>query len=351
MKKVTIHDIARELNVTFSTVARALNDHPAISVATKEAVREVAKKLNYQQNKVASSLRSGRSNVIGVMVPNLAANFFNSTILGIEKVMNENGYSILLYQSGESFSHETKGIETFMQSRVEGIFASVAMETTDFSHYEDIKKNDIPLLLFDRAVEELGVPTVRIDDYRGGFLAAEHLIKHNCKNIVHISANLDVKSFRERLQGYKDALNHYNLPINEDLIFYGKPSIELGRRCIEQLYNTNEAFDGVFAFEDYTALGVMQQLKSHGVNVPEQVKVIGFANEAFGAYISPSLSTIDQQSVLMGEEVARLFLKLHKSQNFYTSIPEQIVLEPLLVERESSGLTVFINQSPISSTQ
>ncbi|POY37954.1 LacI family transcriptional regulator [Solitalea longa] len=340
MKKVTIHDIARELNVTFSTVARALNDHPAISVATKEAVREVARKLNYQQNKVASSLRSGRSNVIGIMVPNLAANFFNSTILGIEKVMNENGYSILLYQSGESFSHENKGIETFMQSRVEGIFASVAMETSDFTHYQDIKRNDIPLLLFDRAVDELSVPTVRIDDYRGGFIAAEHLIKQGCKRIVHISANLDVKSFQERLQGYKDALNYYKIPLDEDLIFYGKPSIKLGRRCIEQLYDNKVDFDGVFAFEDYTALGVMQQLKVHDIKVPEKVKVIGFANEAFGAYISPSLSTIDQQSVRMGEEVARLFLKLHKDHNFYAHPPETIVLEPILLERESTGLPI-----------
>lgn len=336
MKKVTIHDIAKELNITFSSVARALNDHPSISAATKEAVRAVAKRLNYQQNKVASALRSGRSNVIGVMVPNLGATFFNSIILGIEKVMNENGYTILLYQSSESSDHETKGIDTFLQSRVDGIIASVAMSTKDFEHYYEIKKNDIPLLLFDRAVDELGVPTVRIDDYRGGFLAAEHLIKSGCKRIVHISADQNVKSFKERFKGYKDALKKYEIPYEKELIFYGKPSIALGRKCIEQLHQKGVEFDGLFAFEDYTALGVMQQLKEYSIKVPEEVRVIGFANEAFGAYISPSLSTIDQQSVKMGEEAAKLFLKLNKDHRYYESVPEQIVLEPILMEREST---------------
>ncbi|MND55113.1 HTH-type transcriptional regulator DegA [compost metagenome] len=212
------------------------------------------------------------------------------------------------------------------------------MGTKDLQHYYEIKKNDIPLLLFDRAVDELGVPTVRIDDYRGGFLAAEHLIKNGCKRIVHISADQNVKSFKERFKGYKDALKQYNRPLEKELIFYGKPSIELGRDCIKQLHEKKIDFDGLFAFEDYTALGVMQQLKEYNIKVPDEIRVIGFANEAFGAYISPSLSTIDQQSVKMGEEAAKLFLKLNKDHHYYDNPPEQIVLEPILIERESSHI-------------
>lgn len=336
MKKTTIHDIARELNITFSTVAKALNDHPRIKASTKIAVREMAVKLNYQQNKLASSLRSGRTNIVGVLVPTLDVSFFSSVVHGIETVMNKNGYSILLYQSKEHYTQEVRGIETFMQSRVEGIISSIALETTDYKHYIELKERNIPLLLFDRTVNEIEVPSVRIDDYRGGFLATEHLIKQGCKHIVHFNTNQKSAIFRERLLGYKDALTKYNLPINEDLIFFGDHSIELGLNCIKQLHKNKIDFDGVFAVEDYTALGVLKQLKKYGIKVPHDVKVIGFANEGFSAHVSPSLSSVDQQTVKMGEEVAKLFLKLNKERLYYEDPPEQIVLEPKLIIRESS---------------
>ncbi|POY37472.1 LacI family transcriptional regulator [Solitalea longa] len=336
MKKTTIHDIARELNITFSTVAKALNDHPRIAASTKEAVKEMAIKLNYQQNKLASSLRSGKTRIVGVLVPTLDVSFFSSVVHGIETVMNSNGYNILLYQSKELYADEIRGIDTFLQTRVEGIISSIALQTSDYNHFIDLKKRKIPLLLFDRIVDEIGVPYVRIDDYGGGFMATEHLIKQGCKRIVHISTDQNVTIFKERLQGYKEALIKHGLPVDDSLIFTGHLSIELGRNCIQQLVNENIEFDGVFAFEDYTGLGVLKQLKELKINVPEQVKVIGFANEAFGAHITPSLSTVDQQTVKMGEEAARLFLKLIKENKYYEKEPEKIVLDPLLIPRTSS---------------
>lgn len=337
MKKTTIHDIARELNITFSTVAKALNDHPRIKASTKVAVREMAAKLNYQQNKLASSLKSGKTGIIGVLVPTLDVSFFSSVVHGIESVMNENGYSILLFQSKELHAHEVSGIETFLQSRVEGIISSLALETSTFDHFKELKERGIPVLLFDRTVDEIGVPCVRIDDYRGGYMATEHLIKQGCKRIVHISTNQNIKIFKERLRGYKEALRDYNLPVDDDLIFYGDLSIELGMNCIQQLADNKVDYDGVFAFEDYTGLGVLKQLKKLNISIPDQVKLIGFANEAFGAHITPPLSTVDQQTVKMGEESARLFLKLLKSGEYYSTTPEQIILDPLLIIRESSG--------------
>ncbi|MCO4291581.1 LacI family transcriptional regulator [Solitalea sp. MAHUQ-68] len=336
MKKTTIHDIARELNITFSTVAKALNDHPRIAAATKEAVREMAIKLNYQQNKLASSLRSGRTGIVGVLVPTLDVSFFSSVVHGIETVMNENGYNILLYQSKEIYEDEIRGVDTFLQTRVEGIISSVALSTKNYDHFIDLKKRKIPLLMFDRTVDEIGVPYVRIDDYGGGFMATEHLIKQGCKRIVHISTDQQVEIFKERLRGYKEALLKYGLPIDESLIFYGNLSIELGKNCIKKLVDEKVDFDGVFAFEDYTGLGALKELKDLKINVPEQVKVIAFANEAFGAHITPSMSTVDQQTVKMGEEAARLFLKLIKENKYYENAPEQIILDPILIQRESS---------------
>ncbi len=336
MKKVTILDIAKELNVTFSTVARALNDHPAISAATKKAVRETAERLNYRQNKIASSLRSGRTNVIGVIVPSLRVTFFSSVVSGIEQVMNANGYNILLYQSNETLVKEKKGIETFLQSRVDGILASITTETTDYSSYEEIIKRKTPLVFFDRAIDQLNISSVTINDYKGGFTATEHLIQQGYKRILHITADREILIFRERLRGYIDALKHYGLPVDDDLIVKGDFSLEFGKEVIKEARLKNLEYDAVFALEDFTAMGVLQQLQEFNVQIPKEVGVIGFANESFGSLVTPQLSTIDQQTILMGKEVAKLLLKLKKAELTQEEKPEKIVLDPLLIVRASS---------------
>ncbi|WP_210489370.1 LacI family DNA-binding transcriptional regulator [Rufibacter aurantiacus] len=336
MKKTTIHDIARELDVTFSTVARALNDHPAISAATKAAVLETAKRLNYQQNKLASSLRSGRTNVIGIIVPSLDTSFFSSVVHGIEKVMNENGYSMLLYQTGESLKQEQKGIETFLQARVDGIISSVSGEIEGREFYEQISKRQVPLLFFDRAINELPVPSVTINDYQAGFVATEHLIKEGYKHIAHFTSDQNLTIFKERFRGYRDALEKYDLSMNEDMICKGRLSLEFGKESVTRLLEKEKDFDAVFAAEDYTAMGALQVLLERGIKVPQQMGVMGFANEAFGAFVTPSLSTVDQQTIRMGEETAHLFLKLIGNKDFYGTTPERIVLDPILLPRRSS---------------
>lgn len=334
MKKPTILDIAKELNITFSTVARALNDHPAISDSTKKAVRETAVRLNYRQNKIASSLRSGKSNIIGVIVPNLHVSFFSSVVSGIEQVMNNNGYNILLYQSNESKKHEAKGIETFLQSRVDGIISSVTTETSN-DIYQEIKSRNMPLIFFDRELSELNVSSVTIDDYKGGFIATEHLIKQGYKNILHITAHQEIDIFKERLRGYIDALAHYNLPVKEELIIRGHFSLDFGKEVVRQTRLRNINYDAIFALEDYTAMGAMLALKALGIKIPEEIGIIGFANEAFGSLVSPTLSTIDQQTTKMGGETAKLFLQQLKNNNPIDSA-EKIKLEPVLMIRDSS---------------
>ena len=186
-RKTTIHDIARELNTTAATVSRALNNHPSISEATKEMVRQAAIRLNYRQNKLASSLRSGRTHTIGVIIPSAEISFFGSVVHGIERVARSKGYSVLLFQSNEDPSCEAEGIETLLQSNVDGIIASVTKETTRYNHYLEVKERNIPLVLFDRVDDSLQVPSVVIDDYKGAYMATEHLIEQGYKRIAHIS--------------------------------------------------------------------------------------------------------------------------------------------------------------------
>src|ERR1700712_4562611 len=336
INRITILDIARKLNVTPSTVSRALNDNPVISDTTRNAVKKAAQKLNYQHNKVASSLRLGKTRIIGVIIPSAEINFFGSVVHGIEKVASEMDYNVLMYQSNEMIEFEKKGVSTFLRSRVDGVLASISKETTNLDHYMEIKRRGVPLVLFDRANDGLGVPSVVVNDYLGAYNATEHLVQQGCKRIAHIGGQQHVSIFKQRLEGYIEALKKNNIPIEEELIIYGKLSIESGRECMKQLISLPERPDAVFAVEDFTALGALQELKSANIKVPEEIAIIGFANEEFGEYISPSLSTVDQQTIRMGEEAAKLFFELSDKENFYgPEIPKR-VLDPVLIYRKSS---------------
>ena len=336
ISKVTITDIARELNITAATVSRALNDHPAIKEATKKAVKEAAKKLNYQPNKLASSLRLGKSNIIGVIIPSAEINFFGSVVHGIEKVANENDYNVLIYQTNELYEYEKKGVQTFLRSQVDGVLASISKDTINLDHYLEIKKRGVPLILFDRVSDALDVSSVVVNDYVGAFEATRHLIKQGCRRIAHIGGQQHVTIFNQRLKGYIDALNVHNIPVNDDLIVYGKVSIESGKECMKKLLEEEDLPDAVFAVEDYTALGAMQAIKAAGKKIPEDIAIIGFANEAFGEYLTPSLSTVNQQTVYMGEEAARLFFDVIAKGDIYQHGARKIILQPELICRESS---------------
>lgn len=334
--RATIIDIANKLNVTPSTVSRALNDHAAISDGTKKAVLRIAKKLNYHPNKLASSLRSGTSKIIGVIIPSAEINFFGSVVHGIEKIASERDYNVLLYQSNELLEFERKGLVTFLRSRVDCVFASLSKETTSLDHFKEVKARGIPLILFDRATDELQVPSVVINDYKGAFMAVTHLIEQGCKTIAHIAGPQHIAIFKERLKGYIDALKSAGIRYNKSLLVFGEIAVESGRSCMQELLLVNQNIDGVFAVEDFTALGALQYLKEAGKKLPGEVCLIGFANEEFGRYITPSLSTVNQQTVKMGEEAAKLFFRLNEDKNFYKKPVERLVLEPELIIRESS---------------
>lgn len=336
--KTTIHDIARELNLTSGTVSRALNDNPRISTKTKRIVKEKATELNYQRNKIASSLRSGKSHIIGVIIPSAQMNFFGSVVHGIELMASSIGYSIMLYQTEETTVLEKKAIETFLSARVDGILASVAKETVDFSHYQELQKRHIPLVFFDRTNDEMKVPSVVIDDYKGAFLATEHLINNGYTRIAHVLGPQHIKGFQDRFRGYSNALIKHKIKIDEKLIYQGDISIESGKAAIDFFLKLTDIPDAVFAAEDYTALGVIKGLKERKIKVPEEFGVIGFANESFGEHITPSLSTVDQQTVQMGKEALGLLIDIieMKDKNADTPLQEKIVLEPVLYFRDSS---------------
>lgn len=335
-KKTTIYDIAKELNVTVSTVSRALSGFPAISESTRQSVIETAKKLNYSPNKLASALKSGKTFIVGVIVPSVQAHFFASVIHSMEEGLKESGYRIILYQSNESVENEIKGVKTLLEAQVDGIMASISLETSDVSHFQEIIKQNKPLILFDRTSAKLNVPTVTLNDFQAGFLATQYLIDQGYKQIAFVTTFHQVKIFMDRLEGFRNAMKLNGLPVVEDQIILGGLSIEDGKNAASQLLEGNNVPpDAIIAGDDFTALGVIKKLKEAG-HTPPEIGVIGFANEVFSAYITPGLSTVNQYPNQMGSECAEMFLQMIKQEHPYKNI-RNVVLEPAIVERESTG--------------
>jgi len=335
-KKTTIKDIANVLGLTPSAVSKALNDHPRISAKTKTAVQQVAKNLNYQPNYLASALRKGKSNLVGVIIPRASSHFFSSVVENIEAVLNKQGYNVIMTQSNESYEKECRNIDTLIQTQVDGIIASMANETIKLDYYKKIKSKGIPLVLFDRGEDELEVDYVGIDDYKTSHLIVDHLVDKNCKRIAHIAGFKHKRIYKNRLIGFKDALAKHNLPVDEDLIIESNLRIEDGREIMKQLLDAPNRPDAIYAAGDYAALGALQVLLEENIKVPEDIALVGFSNEPFTSLTNPSISTINQHSEKMGQIAAEALLnRLERGKD--KDVIKTVNLKPELIIRASSN--------------
>jgi LacI family transcriptional regulator len=334
-EKSTIHDIARKLNITASTVSRALNDHPRISESTKKAVQKTAQKLNYQPNHLAAALRSGKSNILGVIVPTVDRSFFSSVVRGIEEIANHSRYNVMICQSYDNHEKEVAAVEALLSARVDGIIASYAKETRNFDHFMKAKERGIPVVLFDRSNDELELSHVVADDFLGAYKATEHLIQQGCRRIAHFTNTRAISIFKDRLRGYKEALLANGLLFDESLVVESNLQLDDGRNSMLQLLTRKEIPDGVFSSSAYGILGALQVLNEKGIKVPQDVALVGFSNEPFTSFTQPSLSTVEQHSLRMGNAAAEIFLE-EVSGDEKKFIPQKIVLKPELVIRQSS---------------
>ena len=335
-KKTTLKDIANILKISTAAVSKALHDDSRISSKTKEAVKKVAAELNYQPNHLASALRSGKSNLVGVIVPRTNSNFFSSVIENMEEVLNKEGYNIIITQSNESYQKECDTIDTLLFTQVDGIIASMANETVRLDYYEKIKSKGIPLILFDRGENDLNVDYIGIDDYASSQMIVEHLIQEGCKRIAHISGYTHTRIFNNRIKGYIDALKKYGLPLDDDLLIESSLTQEDGRTKMEQLLTLNERPDAVYIAGDYAALGALQVLKEHHIKVPEEIAFVGFGNEPFTAMVTPSISSVDQHSAEIGKLAAQTFLEHVKAPMIKQTLNKKI-LDAKLIIRDSSN--------------
>ncbi|OYX81706.1 MAG: LacI family transcriptional regulator [Flavobacteriales bacterium 32-34-25] len=348
-KKSTIKDIAAVLGLTPSAVSKALNDHPRISDKTKMAVKEAAIQLDYQPNYLSSALRKGKSNLVGVIIPRVNSHFFSSVVENIEKVLNLNGYNIIMTQkvlnlngyniimtqSNELYAKECQEIDTLLKIQVDGIIASMANETTDLEYYQKIKSKGTELVLFDRGEEELNVDYVGIDDYKSSHLVIDHLVSQNCKRIAHIAGFKHIRIYKERIRGYKDALEKSGLAAPENWIIESNLRLDDGRRIMQQLLDSPERPDAVYVAGDIAALGALQVLLENNIKVPEEIALIGFSDEPFTSLTQPSISTVNQHSDQIGKLAAEAFLE--RINNPKKKSINRIILEPELIIRQSSN--------------
>ncbi|RRQ49159.1 LacI family transcriptional regulator [Maribacter algicola] len=338
MKKgrVTITDIARELNIAPSTVSRALNNHPAIKKETKEAVKELAQQLDYQPNFLALSLLRKKSNTIGVVVPEITSHFFSAIITGIQDVIANSEYNIMICLTNESFEEEVVVIKKLLKMQVDGVLVSPASGTKEFDHFRALQKNGIPVVVFDRDCPGLEADKVLVDDYAGAFQAVEYLIKSGCKKIAHLGGPPNLSTTKHRLQGFLDALKSGNMSICEEHIAYVQGfSHEDGLEPAMTLLSSSNPPDAIFAMNDNIAISAMHVARKLGYNIPEDISIVGFDDEPHSSFFRPSLSTVWQPVYSLGMLSARIVLQRLKEDDVQRPFREE-VFKPELVIRGSS---------------
>ncbi|GET27378.1 LacI family DNA-binding transcriptional regulator [Prolixibacter sp. NT017] len=335
--RITIHDLAKELGLSSSTVSRALQGNPRISEKTRKEVTELAAKWNYQPNSNASNLRKGRSNTIGVLVPRISRHFFSNAIAGIEAVSSAAKRNVVIFQSHESLENEKAGLEAFLRIPVDGFIMSLSAETRQYEHIREVLKRDIPIVFFDRVLEEENNYRVVLDDYAGAFQATEHLIRQGCRKIAFMGGPDYLNNYRERKRGFTDALGKNNLSVNPEWMAEQALTREEGADFAEKIFgqSVQNRPDGLFSCSDYSALGAILFMKKTGIRIPDEVAVAGFANEPFTEFMEPAMTSVDQSAEEMGRSAAEMLFRIIDSRDSEKSAKQQYI-QPKLVIRKST---------------
>lgn len=337
--RVTIKDLAEKLNVSTSTVSRALQDHPALRQETKERVKVLAKKWNYQPNTLALDLLRQSSKIIAVIVPEITSHFFSSTIMGIQDVMVSTEFNIMIFISNESYDEEARIIEKLSKIQLAGVLVAPSSETKNFDHFRRLKANGIPLVIFDRDCDGLEAHKVLVDDYKGAFDAVNYLIKTGCKRIAHITGFYHLSTNSNRLQGYIDALKKNSLPVIKEMIIQTQGfNHEDGIVPIETLLKSKNIPDAIFAVNDRLAVSAMRTAKKLNFKIPDDISIIGFDDEPHSSYFTPPLSTVWQPVYSVGMLSVRILLQEIKEES--TEFRNEIFKTELVIRGTSRKIEI-----------
>lgn len=334
-QKITIKTIAKELGVSTSTVSKALKDSHEISTETKEKIQAYANYYNYKPNHLALQLRNQKTKVIGVILPKIVHHFFSTVIMGIEDGANEKGYNIMVCFSNESYKKEVETLKVLSNGSVDGIIISIASETLenkDFDHFKGLVSEEIPLVLFDRVVDDILCDKVVVDDVSAGYKATQHLLDNGRKKIALITTPDHVNVGALRRQGYEKALIEAYIKKDENIIVKIDEKVDITAQ-IQKVFESD--VDGVFAVNEIYAAITMRLAKENGLKVPEDLAVIGFTDGLISEYSSPSISTVAQHGFTMGKQAVELLIERIEKES-ETIKPKRIVISSELKIREST---------------
>ena len=343
-KKVTLKQIARELDVSISTVSKALKNSKEISEDTREKVQAFAKLYNYKPNNIALSLKNRKTKTIGVIIPEIVHHFFSKVIRGIELYANNKGYNVIVGLSNESFDKEVINMDMLANGSIDGFILSISKETLqlqDYHHFKETINQGMPIVMFDRVVNEIKCDKVVVDDVKGAKMAVEKLIKSNCKKIALISTKDYVNVGRFRTQGYISALEDHNILPQPNLIlkvddeFLTEYNLINLENEIMDLFTENPEIDGVFAVNEIYAITAMKIARKLGKQIPDDIQIVGFTDGVLSKHAIPALTTISQHGQKIGEKAAELLIERIENENFSDDF-QTIVVETELIEREST---------------
>ncbi|WP_420570915.1 LacI family DNA-binding transcriptional regulator [Kordia sp.] len=343
-RKVTLKQIAKELDVSVSTVSKALRNSKEISLDTRSKVQAFAKLYNYRPNNIALSLKNKRTKTIGVIIPEIVHHFFSKVISGIEKEANNRGYNVIIGLSNESFDKEVINIEMLANGSIDGFILSVAKETLllqDYHHFYETINQGMPIVMFDRVVNEIACDKVVVDDKLGSKKAVAKLIDSGCQNIALITTKDYVNVGKLRTQGYLEALEEHKIEPKSSLIIKVEENkdkeveIETLEKEISTLLNKEKSIDGIFAVNELYAITAMKIAINKGYKIPENMSIVAFTDGVLSKHAIPSLSTISQHAVEMGEKSATMLIdkleELVDEEKYQTE-----VINTTLIERDTT---------------
>lgn len=332
-RHVSLKDLAAELNVSISTVSRALKNHPDISCEMTRKVQELARARNYTPNPLAMGLLRQETRMIGVIVPDLVTHFFSAVISGIEYVAKQNGYFILISSSSESYEKEVESVKNLLQTRVEGLIVCLSQETKVFDHFDVLVNNEIPLVFFDRVCRTDEVSNVVADNTEAARKVVCHFYKNGYRRIAYINGPEQLSISQQRYEGYLQGLQDCNLPFDQELVAKCNLSTEDASIATRSLLNLKDYPDAILGINDTVIFAAMKELKQFGLDIPNDIGLIGFTDEFHSTVVDPSLTSVTFPTFEIGQEAARLFFE--RIQN-PTALPRQIVMKTSLVVRNSS---------------
>lgn len=332
-KQATIKDIAKKLQISTSTVSRALRNAGDVNVETKKAVLNLSEELKYQPNKLALSLQQNQTHTIGVIVPNL--DYVLATMVkGIDEVALEAGYTVMVCQSNESFGREMVNTRRLMNSLVDGFIISVSSETKVFDHFQKIQDKNMPMVVFDRVSPALLAPRVKLDNKEGGLVATEHLIAQGYKRIAILAGPKNLTISNHRMDGYVEALKKHKIKPDPELVIHCDFNQEFAHRATLELLALKKPPDAIFTISDRMAIGAMLAIKETGLVMPKDIGLVGFNNEPVTGLVTPAISSVEQPAFELGKTAAKLFIEhMHNDADMKDV---EIILKPRLIVRESS---------------